>query len=306
MRMLDAAATAATLPFDRLVPALRAAFTGKAGVPDRHHHSLPGGATLLLMPAWQRDWLGVKIVTVHPGNAARGVPAVHSTYLLTEAATGRPALLLDGDTLTARRTAAASALAASFLARPEASRLLLVGAGRVASLLPAAHRSVRPVREVRVWNPTVARADALVAALRADGFDAARTDDLPAAAAWADIISCATLSTVPLIQGAWLRPGTHLDLIGAFTPAMREADEAAMRGARVFVDTLAALHEAGELAGLREENVCGTLQTLCQGGPGRSCANEVTAFKSVGTALEDLAAATLVSEQMADGILDAR
>ena len=306
MRMLDAAATAAALPFDRLVPALRAAFTGEAKVPDRHHHSLPGGATLLLMPAWQRDWLGVKIVTVHPGNAARGMPAVHSTYLLTEAATGRPALLLDGDTLTARRTAAASALAASFLARPEASRLLLVGAGRVASLLPAAHRSVRPVREVRVWNPTVARADALVAALRADGFDAARTDDLPVAAAWADIISCATLSTAPLIQGAWLRPGTHLDLIGAFTPAMREADEAAMRGARVFVDTLAALHEAGELAGLREENVCGTLQTLCQGGPGRFCADEVTVFKSVGTALEDLAAATLVSEQMADGPLDAR
>ncbi len=295
MRMLDAAATAAALPFDRLAPALRTAFAGDAEVPHRHHHSLPGGATLLLMPAWQRDWLGVKIVTVHPGNAARGMPAVHSTYLLSDAATGRPALLLDGDTLTARRTAAASALAASFLARPDASRLLLVGAGRVASLLPAAHRSVRRVREVRVWNPTAARADALVAILRADGFDAARTDDLPAAAAWADIISCATLSTAPLIQGAWLHPGTHLDLIGAFTPAMREADEAAMRGARVFVDTLAALHEAGELAGLDEADLCGTLATLCRGGAGR-LGGEVTAFKSVGTALEDLAAAVLAME----------
>lgn len=298
MRMLDAAATAAALPFDRLVPALQAAFAGGAEVPDRHHHPLPGGATLLLMPAWQRDWLGVKIVTVHPGNAALGIPAVHSTYLLTEAATGRPALLLDGDTLTARRTAAASALAASFLARRDASHLLLVGAGRVASLLPAAHRSVRGVREVRVWNPTAARADALVVALRADGFDAARTDDLPAAAAWADIISCATLSTAPLIQGAWLRPGTHLDLIGAFTPAMREADEDAIRRARVFVDTLAALHEAGELVGLREADLCGTLATLCQGGAGR-LGDEVTIFKSVGTALEDLATATLVSEQTA-------
>ena len=293
MQMLDAAATAAALPFDRLVPALQAAFAGEAEVPDRHHHLLPGGATLLLMPAWQRDWLGVKIVTVHPGNPARGMPAVHSAYLLTEAATGRPVLLLDGDTLTARRTAAASALAASFLARPDASRLLLVGAGRVASLLPAAHRSVRRVREVRIWNPTAARAEALVAALRADGFDASRTDDLPAAAAWADVISCATLSTVPLIQGAWLRPGTHLDLVGAFTPAMREADEAAIRRARVFVDTLAALHEAGELAGLREADLCGTLATLCQGGAGR-LEDEVTAFKSVGTALEDLAAAVLV------------
>jgi ornithine cyclodeaminase/alanine dehydrogenase-like protein (mu-crystallin family) len=292
MRLLDAAATAAALPFGRLVPALRDAFAAGADVPDRHHHALPGGATLLLMPAWQSDWLGVKVVTVHPGNAARGLPAVHSTYLLSEAATGRPVLLLDGDTLTARRTAAASALAASFLACPDAGRLLLVGAGRVASLMPAAHRTVRRVREVRVWNPTAARADALVAALRRDGFDAGRTGDLQAAAAWADIISCATLSTAPLIEGDWLRPGTHLDLVGAFTPAMREADEAAIRRARVFVDTWAALHEAGELAALGEADVCGTLQTLCRGGPGR-LGDEVTAFKSVGTALEDLAAAML-------------
>lgn len=297
MRLLDAAATAAALPFGRLVPALRDAFAAGADVPDRHHHALPGGATLLLMPAWQSDWLGVKVVTVHPGNAARGLPAVHSTYLLSEAATGRPVLLLDGDTLTARRTAAASALAASFLARPDAGRLLLVGAGRVASLMPAAYRTVRRVREVRVWNPTAARADALVAALRQDGFDAGRTGDLQAAAAWADIISCTTLSTAPLIEGDWLRPGTHLDLVGAFTPAMREADEAAMRRARVFVDTWAALHEAGELAALGEADVCGTLQTLCRGGPGR-LGDEVTAFKSVGTALEDLAAAMLAVQEL--------
>ena len=295
MRTLDAAATAAALPFDRLIPALRDAFAGNATVPDRHHHAMPGGATLLLMPAWQADWLGVKIVTVHPGNAAHGLPAVHSTYLLSEAATGRPVLMLDGDTLTARRTAAASALAASFLAPPDASRLLLVGAGRVASLLPAAHRTIRPIREVRVWNPTPARAEALVAALRQDGFDAARTDDLASAVAWADMVSCATLSTAPLIQGAWLRPSTHLDLVGAFTPAMHEADADAMRGARLFVDTMAALHEAGELAGLAEADVCGTLAMLCRGGAGRT-GNERTVFKSVGTALEDLAAAMLVFE----------
>jgi len=122
---------------------------------------------------------------------------------------------------------------------------------------------------------------------------------LQAAAAWADIISCATLSTAPLIEGEWLRPGTHLDLVGAFTPAMREADEAAMRRARVFVDTPAALHEAGELAALGEADVCGTLQTLCRGGPGR-LGDEVTAFKSVGTALEDLAAAMLAVQGLDD------
>ena len=296
MLQLDAAATTAALPMERLIPALRRAFAVGAEVPVRHHHAMPGGATLLLMPAWDATWLGTKIVTVHPGNAARGMQAVHSTYLLSHAETGRPALLVDGDTLTARRTAAASALAASFLARPDTGRMLLVGAGRVASLLPAAHRAVRPIWQVEVWNPTPARADALVAALRADGFDAARVEDLEGAAGRADIVSCATLSKAPLIRGGWLRPGTHLDLVGAFTPAMREADKAAVRGARVFVDTMAALHEAGDLAGLAAADVCGTLETLCRGGAGR-LGDEVTVFKSVGTALEDLAAAVLAMEK---------
>ena len=294
MRVIDGAGIAAALPFDRLIPALRAAFTAGAEVPARHHHALPGGATLLLMPAWQADWLGVKIVTVHPANAGRGLPSVHSTYLLSDAATGCPALLLDGEALTARRTAAASALAASYLARADAGRLLLLGAGRVARLLPEAHRSVRPIHTVEVWNRTPGHADTLVADLRGQGFDAMRVDDLAAAAGRADIISAATLSTVPPIQGAWLRPGTHLDLVGAFTPAMREADAAAVARSRVFIDTEAALGEAGELGGLGIDGVCGTLATLCRGGPGRMDAGEITLFKSVGTALEDLAAAVLV------------
>ncbi len=293
MRVIDGAGVAAALPFDRLIPALRAAFAAGTEVPARHRHALPGG-TLLLMPAWQSDWLGVKIVTVHPANAGLGLPSVHSTYLLSNAATGQPALLLDGEALTARRTAAASALAASYLARADAGRLLLLGAGRVARLLPEAHRSVRPIHTVEVWNRTPGHADTLVADLRRQGFDAVRVDDLAAAAGRADIISAATLSTIPPIQGAWLRPGTHLDLVGAFTPAMREADAAAVARARVFIDTEAALGEAGELVGLELDGVCGTLATLCRGGPGQVDAEEVTLFKSVGTALEDLAAAVLV------------
>lgn len=293
MKMLDAAAVTAALPFDRLVPALRAAFAAPPHVPPRHHHALPGDAALLLMPAWSRDWLGVKLVTVHPGNVARGQDAVHSTYILSRAGDGEPVALLDGDTLTARRTAAASALAASFLARPDASRLLLAGAGRVATLLPAAHRSVRPITNVLLWNRGPTRRAILAAALRADGFKVREVDDLDAAAADADIISSATLSTIPLIHGTTLRPGTHLDLVGAFTPAMREADEAVMTHAAVFADTETALTECGELAGWNPNDLRGTLQTLCQGGEGRRTAAEVTAFKSVGTALEDLAAAVL-------------
>ena len=295
IRLVDAAAVAAALPFARLVPALREAFAAPADAPLRHRHPLADGATLLLMPAWRRDWLGVKVVTVHPGNAARGLDAVHSTYLLSRAATGEPVALIDGDALTARRTAAASALAASFLARTDASRLLVVGAGRVAALLPAAHRAVRPIAEVVVWNRGAARRDALVSALRAEGFAARATDDLAAAVAEADIVSCATLATEPLIEGAWLRPGTHLDLVGAYTPGMREADAAALARGPVYADTLAALAECGELAGWTEERLAGTLATLCAGRGGRREAGEITAFKSVGTALEDLAAAVLVA-----------
>ena len=247
----------------------------------------------MLMPAWQADWLGVKIVTVHPGNAAQGLPAVHSTYLLSDARTGQPVAMLDGDTLTERRTAAASALAASYLARPDASRLLLVGAGRVARLLTPAYAAVRDLRQVEVWSRTPSRSDALVAELRAAGFTAARADGLQAAVGRADIVSCATLATEPLVHGAWLRPGTHLDLIGAFTPAMREADAAAVARASVFVDTKAALAEAGELAGYDATHLRGTLATLCRGGAGRASAAEVTLFKSVGAAIEDLAAAVL-------------
>jgi len=294
MRLLDAAATRSALPFDRLIPALHAAFAAGADVPARHHHALPSGATLLLMPAWRPDWMGVKIVSVHPCNAAAGLPAVHATYLLSSTSTGQPVALLDGDVLTARRTAAASALAASFLARPDASRLLLVGAGRVAALVAPAMRVVRGITDVAVWNPGDARGDTLVTDLRSQGFDARRVPDLDAAIAEADIVSCATLATTPLIHGALLRPGMHLDLIGAFTPAMQEADDAAVARASVWIDTEAALHECGELGS--DPAVAGTLAMLCQGVPGRRSADEITLFKSVGTALEDLAAAILVQQ----------
>ena len=301
MRILDPAATEAALPFARLIPALRDAFVRGAAVPMRHHHAVPQAAgpdaTLLLMPAWQAGaggYLGVKLVTVHPANPGRGLAAVHALYVLSVAETGEPVALLDGAVLTARRTAAASALAADLLARSDASRLLLVGAGQVASLIAPAMRSVRPISQVAVWNPTPARAEALAASLRGQGLDAWYTPDLDAALGRADIVSCATLATTPLVRGAQLRPGTHLDLVGAFTPAMREADADAVGLAALYADTEAALHECGELAGLASQDLRGTLETLCRGtAPGRRDPDEITLFKSVGTALEDLAAAIL-------------
>jgi ornithine cyclodeaminase len=311
LRLFDGAAVASATPFAALVAALRTAFAEGVEVPARHVHTWPdgdgGSLTSLLMPAWTRPgpqgsgFYGVKIINVAPGNAARGLPGLHGSYTLVDAATGRPLALLDADALTARRTVAASALAAGYLARPDASRLLVVGAGRLAALLPAAHRAVRPIRQVRVWARRPEAAAALVARWQTEGFDAEAATDLQAALGAADIVSCATLATEPLVQGAWLAPGAHLDLIGGFTPAMREADDDCFRGARLAIDTEEALTKAGDLLGpvsrgvFTAADVRATLAQLCRGSvPGRTQERQRTVFKSVGTALEDLAAARLV------------
>jgi ornithine cyclodeaminase/alanine dehydrogenase-like protein (mu-crystallin family) len=310
MRLIDARATREALPFARLIPALRAMFVAGCEVPRRHVHELPvPGAealTTLLMPAWQPGrCYGVKVVNVAPGNAVRGLPGVHASYLLHDAATGVPLALIDGDEITARRTAAASALAASFLAPPDARHLLVVGAGRVAALLPPAYRTVRAIERVSVWARRPEAAEALAQAWRSTGFDARATTTLPAAAAAADIVSCATLATEPLVQGRWLRAGSHLDLIGSFTPAMRETDDDAWRDAAIYVDTDEALAKSGDLLGplgrgvFAAADVRGTLAALCRGSAaGRRHAGERTVFKSVGTALEDLAAAMLVLDRV--------
>jgi ornithine cyclodeaminase len=309
MRILDAAATARALPFDRLIAALRKRFAAGCTVPPRHVHEVgrPGGApmTSLLMPAWAfapdgSGRYGVKIINVAPANRARGLPGLHGSYLLHDAVTGVPLALLDGDELTARRTAAASALAASWLARAQARHLLVVGAGRVASMLPLAYREVRPLERVSIWARERAAAEVLAGALRAQGLPAASVGELDAALAAADIVSCATLATTPIVAGRRLAPGSHLDLVGSFTPQMREADDDALRGAAVYVDTEEALSKSGDLLGplargvLATADIRGTLEALARGtASGRRDDYERTVFKSVGTALEDLAAAML-------------
>jgi ornithine cyclodeaminase/alanine dehydrogenase-like protein (mu-crystallin family) len=311
MQIFDADAARAALPFDALIAALRVMFAKGCEVPARHVHTVqdatgtPAG-TVLLMPAWsQGGLLGVKTVGIYPGNAARGLPALHSTYLLYDARTGVPLALIDGDEITSRRTAAASALAATYLASPDARRLLVVGSGRVARLLPEAYRAVLPIEHVDVWARRPEAARALAKALCDDGFAAKAVTDLAAAAGAADVVSCATLATEPVVQGAWLRAGSHLDLIGSFTPAMREADDACFAGARIFVDTEEALTKSGDLLGpmargvFAAGDVAGTLEQLCRGerdGELDEIQSARTVFKSVGTALEDLAAAMLVAK----------
>jgi len=305
MKIFDAAATRAPLRFDALVPALRAAFATPVQVPQRHVHAVEAGTdrgTVLIMPAWsEAGFLGIKTINIYPGNSARGLPGLHATYVLYDAHSGVPLAMMDGNEITACRTAAASALGASFLARSDARRLLVIGTGRVARLLPAAHAAVRTIEEVVVWNHRLAGAEALAAEWRAAGWNARAARDLEHAVRQADIVSCATLATSPLVHGVWLAPGSHLDLIGSFTPGMREADPACFAGARTFIDTDEALQKAGELldaiaAGtLRPDAIQGTLEDLCSGArAGRLGHGERTVFKAVGSALEDLAAATLV------------
>ncbi|MBC7991928.1 MAG: ornithine cyclodeaminase family protein [Rhizobacter sp.] len=303
MKIIDTATTRAALGFDRLVPALAQMFASGCESPPRHVHSLPV-FTVLIMPAWQTGrYLGIKTVTIAPGNSGLGLPGLHSTYLLYDATTGVPLAQMDGNEITSRRTAATSALAASHLVRPEARRLLVVGAGRVASLLAEAYCSVLPIEQVTVWSRKPEAAATLAAQWRERGIDAHATDNLAQAVRQADIVSSATLATEPLIHGECLQLGSHLDLIGSFTPAMREADDDCFRGAHIYVDTEEACHKSGELLGpisrgvFAASDLGGTLAQLCRGElTVRASATGRTVFKSVGTALEDLAAAVLVYE----------
>ncbi|WP_293577014.1 ornithine cyclodeaminase family protein [Phaeobacter sp.] len=310
MIVLDAQATADALPFPELIDQMQALFASGLAAPDRHHHTMPmqgePDATLLLMPAWTESVGCVKVVTATPGNSARNLPAIAGSVLVFDRATGAHLAMLDGAVLTARRTAAASALGARHLSRADARRLLLLGAGKVAAQLPHAFATVRPIDTVRVWDVFPAAAEQLAAKLRADGWDAEAVTDLAKAVPQADIISAATLATEPLLQGAWLVPGQHVDLIGAFTPDMREADDLALQRARLFVDTGFAAIEAGELktpletGAISQTDILGDLYALCQDRVGRGDDSEITLFKSVGNAVMDLAAARTAIEERGD------
>ncbi|WP_366656543.1 ornithine cyclodeaminase family protein [Fodinicurvata sp. EGI_FJ10296] len=313
MIVVDAETVKSALPWRPLVESLRAMFATGCTSPVRHHHEVgvPGepDATLLLMPAWREgELLGVKVAQVCPGNGDRGLPAVSASYLLNDARTGRPLAVLDGGELTVRRTAAASALAADYLARRDARTLLVVGTGRLAPCLAAAHCSVRQYDRILVWGRRPEKVAEIVSELRGSdaegvaGLEIGPVDTIEEGCAVADVISVATLSSEPLINGRWLRPGTHLDLVGAFKPTMRESDDECMRRARVYVDTLAgATKEAGDIVqaiqagALTSGDIVADLFDLAGGrAAGRSDNGEITLFKSVGASLEDLAAAGLV------------
>jgi alanine dehydrogenase len=308
MQYFDAATIRARLPWPRMLAALDAMLHDEVAAPLRSHHSIevPGEptASLLLMPAWRTARrLGVKLVTVFPGNARRGQGAVGAVYALFDAGNGAALALFDGEEITARRTAGASAYAASRLARKDAKHLVIVGSGRIARELADAHCFVRPIERVSVWSRTIEHARAAADELVRAGIRASAVDNLEHAVREADIVSCATLSTAPLVRGEWLPSGVHLDLVGAFRADMRETDDAALAQADVIVVDRrdGALREGGDVVqairsgALAESRIAADLADLARGRhPGRTRAGEITVFKSVGFALEDLAAAEAV------------
>ncbi|HWV53902.1 ornithine cyclodeaminase family protein [Pseudorhodoplanes sp.] len=308
MRIVSADDIQNALTYRALIDALDDAFRSDIVVPVRHHHTIETGgtdATLLLMPAWNEGderYIGCKIVTVFPDNAKLQRPSVYGQYLLLSGATGEPLAMMDGRALTAWRTACASALAARYLAREDAAHLVMVGAGALAPYLIRAHLSVRPIKRVTLWNRTRARAVSLGFGIAVAGIEVDIAETIEEAVREADIVSCATLAAQPLIHGDWLKKGAHLDLVGGFTPKMREADDQAVKRSRIFVDTRAgATKEAGDIAVPLKKKVIdakaikGDLFDLARGKvKGRTSESQITLFKSVGTAIEDIAAAMLV------------
>lgn len=303
----------AALPFARLADALADAFFEGVEAPVRHAHPLSPEDTLLVMPAWRNAGispgaLGIKVVTVMPGAARKGASTVSALYLLLDRDTGKPLAILDGEALTFRRTAAASALAARYLARPDAQTLLLVGTGGLAPWMAQAHAELNPsIKRILIWGRSIEKAESVAQKLT-QMFTAERAREILAvrdvedAVSQSDVISCATTSKTPILRGAWIKPGTHIDLVGGFRPDMREADDAAVLRSRLFVDTRAgALSEAGDILGpvsagiIGLDHVLGELADLVRGTQiGRKDPSDITMFKSVGTALEDLAAAETV------------
>jgi ornithine cyclodeaminase len=259
------------------------------------------------MPAWQSGkYLGIKNVVVVPDNHQRNRPAVAASYLLYSALNGELLAVINGEELTNRRTAAASALASSYLSRADSTHLLMVGAGGLAPHLIKAHCAIRPINKVSIWSRTIDKSNSSANSILMQGVEISAVEDLSEACFQADIISCATLSTSPLVLGENVTPGTHIDLVGAFTGSMRESDDELIKTSTLFADTIdGVLAEGGDYTQpladgvITRDDIVADLYTLALGQHiGRKNAHEVTVFKSTGTALEDLAAGIFAYEEL--------
>jgi len=312
MLTINASSVDKSLSFPKLISALNIAFTADITVPPRLHFDMENPkssreTTLLMMPAWQAgDVAGIKLVTVAPENSSKNLPSIQGTYLLLDVDTGSMKAMIDAPSLTAKRTAAASALASKYLSREDSEKLLIIGTGTLAPQLIEAHASVRPIKQVYVWGRDIEKAKRVCQQVAHLDLLCFAIEDLSEHIGEVDIISCATLSKDPLVFGKWLKHGQHLDMVGAYRPDMREMDDECLRKATVFVDNFeGALRETGDIkiplatGVISKEDIKADLFALCRK-EYRFNRNkeEITLFKSVGHALEDLTAARLVFEQL--------
>lgn len=291
--------------FRELVYELEQAFAkNQIIVPDRHHHDFPNNAhgdliSLLLMPAWLPGVVGgVKILTINPENGLNNLPSIQGEYFLIDATSGKKKVELEATSLTANRTAATSALASKYLSRQDSKTLLIIGTGRLAVPLIKAHVCVRPIRQVLVWGRNRTKSKEIAKTLKSEDFEIESIDSIDEGLKIADIISTATLSPKPLVEGSHLQLGQHLDLVGAFKPTWRESDDRCVQKSVLFIDCMKNILEGGDLAIplkkgiIVEEDIRADLFDLCSSiHQGRKTSDEITLFNSVGHALEDLVAA---------------
>jgi alanine dehydrogenase len=260
----------------------------------------------LMQPAWMRGRaFGIKIANVFPANETRGLPSILGVYVLFDGNTGELLACIDGPAETMIKTACNSAVASRLLARREAHTMLMMGAGKLAPYLIAAHACVRPLRRVLIWNRSFDKAQALAARLDRPDFSVQAVSDAAAAAGEADLISCATYAADPSLKGAWLKPGAHVDLVGSYRPDLRESDDDVVRRAgRLYVDArFSTVEISGDVIEPLKRKIIrpgdiADLFELAQGKrPGRADDKEITVFKSGGGGHEDLATAMMLYER---------
>jgi alanine dehydrogenase len=307
MLILNAEQVRARVSMPRLIDALREAFRTGCIVPPRQIVQVPGGGgrLFLSMPAFDASGAGaVKLATVFPDNADKGLPSIQAAIVVFSES-GSPVAILDGTTVTKLRTGAASALASTYLSRADSAHLVVMGTGALAPYMALAHCAARPIRQVEVWGRSPERAKSTAAQIRSlagSGIEVHVVESVEKSVGEVDIVSCATNSATPVVLGRWLKPGAFVDLVGSFSPSRREADDEVVRRSRIFVDTFeGAMSEAGDILDpigrgvIQKDKVEGELADLVGGRvAGRREDNEITMFKSVGTALEDLTAAQLI------------
>ena len=300
MRLLDADEVRGSLSYTDAIEALERAFRGAdpSATPLRTSVATEAG-TLLLMPATSPEASGVKLVTLTPANPAAGRPLIHAVYVVFDGLTQAPVAVLDGAALTALRTSAVSSMATRHLATEDASRLVVFGSGVQATAHVDAIRAVRPIERVTVVGRDAAKADALAARIRRDGLEALVGD--ARSVSDADVVCTCTTATTPLFDGAWLRPGCHVNAVGAFRPEDREVDTETIARARVVVETRdVAAAEAGDLlipiaeGAIGWDHVVADLAEVVAGASVRRSPDDVTLFESVGVAFEDLAVASAI------------